>query len=104
MFDLLKHLSLAVVISLCFWGCSTKTDACSNKAVRATMRDFTGLSGCGWVIELQNGSNIEPINLKDFDIPLYDGLPVWVDYKVASNAASICMVGEIVRINCIRER
>ena len=85
-------------------ACSQENKACSNNAVKATIKDFTGLDGCSWVLVLQDGRKLEPLNLLNQNIAPADGLPVWVDYKVETNAGSICMVGEIVSINCISKR
>jgi hypothetical protein len=33
---------------------------------KATIKDFTGLDGCGMLIVLENGDEIEPSNLNNF--------------------------------------
>jgi hypothetical protein len=73
--------------------------------VKGTIRDFTGLDGCGLVIQLDN-KTLEPINLSDFssNVSLIDGQKVWVKYQAVSGMASICMVGEIVEITGLEER
>lgn len=75
---------------------------CSN-AVKGEFKDLTGLDGCGMVIELSNGEKIEPRNLSDFNVEPEDGKKIWVKYHLAEGG-SICMVGDIVRIDCITER
>ena len=72
---------------------------------KATIKDYTGLDGCGIVIELENGDAIEPVNLTDFSssVSISDGQKVWVKYHSIS-AVSICMVGQIVQIDELRER
>ena len=80
------------------------SNTCPN-AVEATLKDFTGLDGCSWVLVLDNGKKLEPTNLQKFDnIKLLDGKQVLVEYKNIHNAASICMVGTIVEIICISEK
>lgn len=84
----------------------------------ATVRDLTGLDGCGWVFELSDGSRIEPQLLmycgtpplpkEVTEDPLYnfewaDGKPVYISYE-ATEAVSICMVGTVAKITCISER
>jgi len=77
--------------------------ACEN-AQKAKFKDLTGLDGCGMVIQLQNGSYLEPTNLCDIDIEIKDGQKIWVSYHIAPNLSSICMVGDIVVIDCIAPR
>ena len=80
------------------------SELCPN-AVEATLKDLTGLDGCSWVLELDNGKRLEPSNLQKFDnIKLEDGKRVFVEYKTIHNAASICMVGTIIEIICISEK
>jgi hypothetical protein len=77
---------------------------CPN-GVTATLKNLTGLDGCSWVLVLENGKKLEPINLKKFDhIKLEDGKQVIVEYETKPLAASICMVGTIVEIICISEK
>ena len=80
------------------------SEVCPN-AVEATLKDFTGLDGCSWVLVLDNGKKLEPTNLKKFDnIELKDDKRVLIEYKTIHNAASICMIGTIVEIICISEK
>ena len=63
------------------------------------------IDGCGYTIRLNNGDQIEPVNLTDFDIQPKHNQKVWVSYHINQNlSASICMVGDIVVIDCISER
>jgi hypothetical protein len=70
--------------------------------VTATILDYTGLDGCGWVIRMNDNSVKEPINLMDFDLDLIDGQEVYVSYHLAPEMASFCMVGELIEIDCIK--
>ncbi len=92
------------------------TKACG---VSATVRDLTGLDGCGFVFELSDGTRLEPIRLfycgtpplpkevtEDpmFDFQFVDGKKVRLDYEdMAPQYASICMVGKMVKITCVEE-
>lgn len=74
-------------------------------AVKAEIKDLTGLDGCGFVIELENGERIEPINYDDFDVELKDGEKIWVSYHLTPFLiGSVCMVGDIVEIDCMTKR
>lgn len=90
----------------------------SSCSTYATVRDLTGLDGCGFVFELEDGSRIEPIRQVLFcgtpplpkeitEDPLYgfefvEGKVVKISYK-ETKRASICMVGSMVEIICITE-
>lgn len=84
----------------------------------ATIRDLTGLDGCGFVFELEDGTRLEPVWVFECGTPplpeqpvenvfpdfeMVDGKEVWIDYELASSP-SICMVGQTVIITCISER
>lgn len=91
-------------LGLCFiliFSCKKST--CSD-AVKAKFLDATGTDGCGMLIELKNGDRIEPKNLGDFDIVPKNGKKIWVSYHTAENAFTICMMGDVVNIDCISER
>ena len=98
---------LAFILVLQISGCNKSSNeiaqACEN-AQKAKFKDLTGLDGCGMVIQLQNGCYLEPINLCDMDIEIKDGQKIWVSYHSVPNMASICMVGDIVEIDCIAPR
>lgn len=83
-------------------GSCKKMEPC-DKGVKGIFKDFTGLDGCGWVIELEDKSVIEPSNIADFMIIPEENKKIWLSYESAP-LASICMVGEIVIINCISSR
>jgi len=68
---------------------------CSLRSGNATLRDYTGLDGCGWVLE-SGGEVLEPINLESFLDAPEDGMRLEVEYDFAENVFSICMVGPMV--------
>src|SRR5688572_19268096 len=68
--------------------------------VRATVRDLTGLDGCGFVFELEDGTRLEPLRIgfcgtppipedlpKDplSDFQFVDGKKVKISYELAEN-------------------
>jgi hypothetical protein len=91
------------------------TRACSTPA---TVVDLRGLDGCGFVFELEDGSRLEPVitmwcgtppvpedqeedPLKNFE--WVAGKKVFIKYEIMQGMASICIVGETVKITCISE-
>ena len=64
----------------------------------ATLRDYTGLDGCGWVIEADAGAVLEPLNLSEFISAPVPGMRLRVEYEEESDYFSICMVGPMVTL------
>lgn len=77
------------LVAMGVWG------GCGLRQGNATLRDYTGLDGCGWVLE-SGGEVLEPLNLEDFLDAPEDGMRLEVECDVAENVFSICMVGPMV--------
>ncbi len=95
------------VLSLLFYAGACKTDVVDEKGVNGVLKDQSGLDGCGWIIEVNDNGSLkkyEPYNLSEFDINPEDGMKVRFEYESASEMASICMVGEIIKLNSIEEK
>jgi hypothetical protein len=97
---MLRILSFALLLLVSVSSCMKQ--ACPG-GVKATMLDLAGLDGCGFVLELEDGTRLEPLNLGEFDFTPKDGLKLRVSYK-EEPSGSICMVGPSVRIECISQR
>jgi hypothetical protein len=67
----------------------------------ATVKDFTGLDGCGKVIVLDNGEVLEPAIIPG-NSTLIPDRRVSIIYKKLSDRASACMVGPIIEITSLR--
>lgn len=96
-------------IYLFFLGlCPALLLSCQKKScpdpVKASFVDATGTDGCGMLIELGNGQLLEPRNLDDFDIEPENGAKIWVNYHPAQSGATVCMIGDVVVIDCIVKR
>ena len=95
---------------LTFFLCTLVVVACEktnppvSDAVAATLHDYTGLAGCTWVIKLEKGDVLEPINLNEFISSPAEGKKIWIRYTVMNDLASICMVGQIIRIDSCWDR
>lgn len=96
----LKLCMTAFAASILLTGCPEK--GCED-GVPGMLLDYTGLSGCTWIIQLKNGERLEPVNLHDFDIALADSMVVHITYTEDPTMMSICMVGKIVVVSCIKE-
>lgn len=83
--------------------CSCQKNACSDSD-KATFQDATGIGGCGMMIKLKNGDLLEPRNLDDFALEPKHGEKIWVTYHLAKSGGTVCMMGDIVIIDCISKR
>lgn len=70
--------------------------------IKATVVDNTGLDGCSFMLLLESGQKLMPLNLaKEF---MKDNMKVWVKYSPAKGAMTVCMAGEAVNVAVIEER
>jgi PKD repeat protein len=67
-----------------------------------TVKDYSGLDGCGLLIELDNGTVLEPVEIVP-NCVIYDGERVQLSYTELKDRVSTCMAGIIARIDCITE-
>lgn len=112
----MKKLLFLILAGLVFVQCTDDED--SSCSTLATVRDLTGLDGCQFVFELEDGTRLEPIRSTMFcgtpplpkevtEDPLYnfefvDGKRVKISYNLVGSM-SVCMVGPVVKITCIQE-
>lgn len=96
-----SHLIAFGTLILVLFSC-TKND-CSNSE-KATLVDASGIGGCGIIIKLKSGETVEPKNLNDFMDTPRDGDKVWVSYHLAKSGGTVCMMGDVVIIDCIAKR
>jgi len=110
---------LCLSASFVFWSCEDDLMSVScGDALLATVKDLTGLDGCGFVFELADGTRLQPqmigycgtppLPKEVTENPLYnfqwvDGEQVRIGFEEVPDAMSICMVGRVVKITCIEE-
>ena len=91
-----------ISLALLVFSCEDKEETLDCD-IKATLRDYAGLDGCGFVLVLENGGVLE---MGDFDeepdFKFKDGLKVNISFEEMRDMASICMVGPIVRIMCMK--
>ena len=97
----MKKTIVFITLSFLLFSCTKSHEGMT----KATIKDYTGLDGCGMMLELENGTVLEPGNLNDFSssVSITDGQKVWVKYH-ENNVASICMAGQTVLIDDLEER
>jgi hypothetical protein len=108
---------LLLFVATLFFTCADEDSLEASCSVPATVKDLTGLDGCGFVFELEDGTRLQPFRIgycgtpplpKGItEDPLYNfqfeaGKKVFIEYEPAEGA-SICMAGQLVKITCIRE-
>ena len=65
------------------------------------LKNFTGVDNCTWVIELEDSSYLEPLNLECFDIELVENKVIQLIYFTIKTG-STCQVGTVVKITAIK--
>ena len=97
-----RFLSLLILNGLLFIISCEDKDETLDCDIKATLRDYTGLDGCGFVLVLDNG---EVLEMGGFDeepgFQFNDGMEVSISYEEMQGMATICMVGPVVRIMCM---
>ncbi|MFT4762640.1 MAG: hypothetical protein ACI9XO_000147 [Paraglaciecola sp.] len=69
-----------------------------------TVKDFSGLDGCGFLIVLENGDKLNPAKISDADFELKAGQKIKFSYKEMPDMTGICMSEKaIVEVICIKE-
>ena len=94
-------------------------DLSGSCSTPATVRDLSGLDGCGFVFELEDGSRLIPVRpavgwcgtpplpkevTEDplFNFQFVNGKKVFINYE-HGDGMDICMAGKRVKITCIRK-
>jgi len=72
----------------------------NDTLLKGTVKDYTGLDGCGFIIELDNGTKLQPINPS---FPFINNQRIVLTYTPLSGIATICMAGQPAHINEIYE-
>lgn len=118
----MKKIILSVISTIAFMAFQCHDVAIDllvpcNEGVAATVRDLTGLDGCGYVFELEDGTRLQPYMIgycgtpplpkEVTEDPLYgfdwvDGKRVKIGYE-STKALSACMNGIVVKVTCLEE-
>lgn len=73
-----------------------------NGFLKATVVDKTGLDGCRFMLQLEDGKMLQPLNLGEKYMK--DGMKVWVQYTIQKDVMTVCMAGDVVNITEIEKR
>lgn len=70
----------------------------------ATVKDYTGLDACRFLLELKDGSRLIPITLSDKEFLFSEGQTVKINYKIAKDIVTACLTAATpVEILCIQQ-
>ncbi|HFC00797.1 MAG TPA: hypothetical protein ENJ53_08340 [Phaeodactylibacter sp.] len=81
--------------------CDTNKNGNNPCTEVGTLKDFTGLDGCGFLIVMDDGEKLQPVKYADKNIHPKDGQRIKFSYKEITDLAGICMAGKMVEITCI---
>ena len=87
----------AIIIFSILCRCS-KNDESDIAYDHGLLLNMSAFDGCGWIIELDDQTTMEPTNLSEFNISLQDSAQVGVRYLVTDNQNSDCMMGTVVKL------
>lgn len=96
-------LALAAAALFLAAGCQRTPTPAAACGTPATIRNLAGLDGCGYVLELAGGQQLEPHGATWNAYAKHDGELVSIGYE-PTQEASICMAGQGVLLNCIQAR
>ncbi len=98
-----KAIIIILLATTLMFSCNTQKKAVCEDAIPAKLIKKQ-LDGCSWLIQLESGQVLEPINLKEFDIEKKNNKKIWIVYEHTKGYVSICMAGPIVKVKCLSER
>ena len=101
----MKPTTLLIILLFLFASSCHKEDSKPPDGYQeVTLKNFTGLDGCGFLFVLKDNKRLEPCNSNGFSIEFKEGKKYWLKYELAtSNCYSICMAGDLVTIIDIKE-
>ena len=87
---------------------STAGDAAAGLTTKCKtagiVRDLSGLDGCQFMIEIENGEKWRPAKIEDDKFQLRDGQAILFGYREVSDVVSTCMAEtKTVEVTCIKE-
>lgn len=117
----MRHALLFIVILFTVFSSSCESDSINPSedcSLRATVIDATGLDGCGYLLELDNGKILQPVfkpicgtpplppevtEHPLYNFQFFDGQNVLVGYEMSEFEFNTCMRGTPVNIICIKD-
>ena len=98
------HAGLLLIGALVGTACRrapTTTAASTACVTPATVRDISGLDGCGKVLELTGGTRLLPFGPVWEKFPAANDQRVTISYEPLTDMMTTCMAGKSVTVTCI---
>jgi hypothetical protein len=106
---MIRELLVLPLFIVLFFSCSacrnSKTSAVEESVAgytAVTVRNFTGMDGCSFVLVVNDSLRYEPVDLADS--LKQDELQLWIRFKPVKDHMSICMAGTAIKITEARYR
>jgi len=100
---LMTLLIAAFTLAACNSTKSDNTQKADKNLTEGVLVDMNNLDGCGWIIKLEDGTKLQPVNINKFDFEPKDGVAVLFRYKKV-DMAGVCMLGQMVELLSIKEK
>ncbi len=91
---------LLILLSCLLILCASKCEK-GECTEMGTIKDFSGMDGCGLMIVLDNGEKLQPVEYDSDKPEIREGQRIKFGYKELKDQMGICMSGKMVKINCI---
>ncbi|MGB1120702.1 MAG: hypothetical protein ACPG3Z_01820 [Saprospiraceae bacterium] len=92
---------LFAMMMFVFDSCTPGKETSTYCTTEGTIRDMTGLDGCGMMIELSDGTRLNPVEYTVKSFSFEDGQKIRFSYEKV-DAMNVCMSGQTVKITCIK--
>ena len=99
-----KFIAFLVLITLFISACNRHQGALVKDipkpegSIPVTVIDFSELDGCKYLLEMEDGTKLEPVNLDE--AYMIDGLKLYITFKY-HDGMSVCMAGRMIQINSV---
>lgn len=102
---LMKHILtfliiFSVILSV-FTACNPSKKISNQCSTEGTLRDMTGLDGCKFLIELEDGSRLNPVEYSVKSFNFEDGQQIRFSYEKVETM-NVCMAGQTVKVTCLQ--
>lgn len=82
---------------------STTVEATTKCKIPGTVKDYSSLDGCQWMIEGADGKKYLPMKVADDDFKFINGQEILFGYNEIEDAVNACMASnKIIEVTCIK--
>jgi hypothetical protein len=97
-----------LILILTLVSCGTKKGVVKSSGTtcdtQVTVRDYTGLDGCRFLLELKDGTRLIPVELADPTFLFSEGQIIKIKYTSLKDVVTACLTAAIpVRVTCLEE-